>query len=251
MTNDELRPYADKILEYLYEQEDQEQYYDTRTIFELLGLDKKLISQVLDLLWYETPKKIDAQAGLNNAQIRLSKAGRQYIEDRKPINISSIKNTCELIFQHLKEKGKIHWYSGTYNLFPRDANEATKLMERQCVIYTETTGTIPSRTTRLEPDIMEASSYKEALSILENKRKPVPAFSGIYAPNNKGNVAQSSGNESPTTQSVTTTPNKKHNAPKINWYNKPLFTHFIWPLLVGLILIAITIFLAMKYGLKS
>jgi len=47
--------------------------------------------------------------------------------------------------------------------------------------------------------------------------------------------------ESPLNQTVTTTPSKKDNeTSKIEWYNSPLFIYLIWPLLVGIVIYALT-----------
>jgi hypothetical protein len=56
----------------------------------------------------------------------------------------------------------------------------------------------------------------------------------------------------PTYQKVNVTPNKNESAiPKTSWYNKPLFTSIIWPLLVGLLLLAFAIYLSKIFGLSA
>jgi hypothetical protein len=64
----------------------------------------------------------------------------------------------------------------------------------------------------------------------------------IYAPDNKGQIAQVLDfPDSPITQSVTTTPNTNESiATKIAWYSKPLFKYIIWPLVVLIIFSLIT-----------
>ena len=67
-----------------------------------------------------------------------------------------------------------------------------------------------------------------------------PTFSGIYAPNNSGNLAQSLGDNSDTTQSVKTIPNKKERAHKKPiWYKTTLFTYIIFPVVAGILVILI------------
>lgn len=48
--------------------------------------------------------------------------------------------------------------------------------------------------------------------------------------------------DSPKTQGVITTPSKKDKIMGKTWYDKPLFTYIIWPLLVGLIILALTLY---------
>ena len=64
----------------------------------------------------------------------------------------------------------------------------------------------------------------------------------IYAPGNKGQIAQVlDSSDSPIIQSVTTTPNTNESiATKIAWYSKPLFKYIIWPLVVLIIFGLIT-----------
>jgi hypothetical protein len=178
MTSQELEPLCFKVLQYLYSADDEKAFHHSDTVCDIVGIakDKELRRQILDELYHQRPRLIDSHSGgLLNAQIRLNTQGREHVLFNTPINMSDINATCEQIFKHLKEKGKIHWHSGTYSLFPRDANEATELMERQGVVYTKTTGTIPSRTTRLEPDIINATSYNEALRMIGEKNKPSPS----------------------------------------------------------------------------
>jgi hypothetical protein len=49
--------------------------------------------------------------------------------------------------------------------------------------------------------------------------------------------------DKPIAQSVSTTPNKKHDEHKTitSWYEKPLFIYLIWPLIVGVIILIITL----------
>ena len=48
--------------------------------------------------------------------------------------------------------------------------------------------------------------------------------------------------DKPTIHKVITTPNRNESNNGNKWYSKPLFTYIIWPLLVGLIILSLTLY---------
>lgn len=92
----------------------------------------------------------------------------------------------------------------------------------------------------------------------ESKRQqPIQGnFSVITVGGNfSGNlVSQSStvGEANDFSQRSTTTPNKKNSTnSNISWFNKPIFEKLLWPIIVGLILLAVAIILNQRYGLSA
>jgi hypothetical protein len=151
-----------------------------------------------------------------------------------------------LIFKKHKSSPtfSLDWHSHTFQPnTPRNSSEAKEIMIRKEVIFQSQS---TKAKTILNDLVHTASSYEEAVKIIEEKNKPIPTFSGIYAPNNSGKLAQSFGDDSPNTQSDTTIPNKNDKAHKKTiWYKTTLFKYLVFPILV--ILICAGIFYLVKH----
>jgi hypothetical protein len=222
------------ILKYLNSLTNKNEFHNINTILELLVIPKKNQSKIIDELWFGHQRPLidkDAKSSLI-ANIRLSPAGIDYVNINYP-DMSTINETCELIF-HAHKRGPIAWTKEDYKEFPRNASEALQIMERQGVLYfkNQQVGRSKLKTSRLEPIVMDANSYNEAIMLIDENKKAAQTSIGVFAPNNKGTIGQSSGNESSITQSVTIPPSKKNNAPKIIWYKTTLFKYIVFPLLV-------------------
>lgn len=170
MTNDEIKPFADKVLLYLYEQPDEERYHYHLTILDMLKLEHSLSKHILDLLWHEDPKKIEVTNGLADPNLRLSPYGREYAKKLNPPKMTDIEEACEKIFQLHITNHSIHWTKDDYHSI-QHSSEALPLMIDAGVIKSEPQGN--SIRTRLAFPIRNANSFEEALKMLEEKNKPL------------------------------------------------------------------------------
>lgn len=99
----------------------------------------------------------------------------------------------------------------------------------------------------VEDDIVRANgSVTAALLGIEEKRNPEIVEKHHYethgnnSPIIPGNENQfSSGDESPNTHKVTTTPSIKPKSANNNWYATPLFKFGVWPVATGLIVLLV------------
>jgi len=163
------------FLKYLYAHKGKGDL-NSKDAFTELNIEKKLWSRIINELWTRHPHRfIEGQSGISGIvpKIRINQSGIDYINRNFP-DMSTIKETCEIIFQSNKERGVILWHQQTYWQFPGNAHEALKLMIREKVLYNEKDGITDA--TRIEPEIMDANSYEEAKEIIRRKNTHAPAI---------------------------------------------------------------------------
>lgn len=194
-----------------------------------------------------------AKTGTYNQQLRLTTKGEKAKEIGGHINYEQYQNflnygfmspelkaTCEAIFQlHKSNDYPIRWNKEIAKSLNPNYQTALACMVEQRIIFRDKEN--GATRTHLNAEYSAVNSYKEALKILEEKNKPAPTnFSGIYAPNNSGAVAQSSGDDNETNQRVKTTPNKSDKTHKrVIWYRSIVFKYIAYPVVAGLLILLI------------
>ena len=107
---------------------------------------------------------------------------------------------------------------------------------------------------QIEPFAIEFSQNGGFAGEKERQNKPsINIEKYLHSTNNSGIIAQDSSftaRDIPINQRVTTTPSTKESTTNAKaWYNKPEFIYLVWPLLVVIIGIIITLILKHKFGL--
>lgn len=180
---DERTKYYNRVILFLAmpQNRDKEFGYDDLAID--LRIPQEYIEPVQNALWNSVDKCINAKRALKNPLISITDSGLKYANKLEELYFEqtglpiftnfidmTIQDTCELIFQKHKESSSFSlvWHSDTFKPnTPRNVHEAKEIMLRKEVIFYPQHSKIK---TILNDDIHSASSYKEAVTILEEKK---------------------------------------------------------------------------------
>lgn len=204
-----------RVISHLGHPDNRNSYFLKNQLFEQLEIPKNFYSDVWNKLWYDSPRMIDAnEKQLRNPEMKINHAGLKFIEQvedgyykehGEPMyprygKALPLDETCEVLFQMHKEETdfKVLWTRETYIGKPENLNVAKDKLLHDKVIKQ-----YPSKhkITQLNLDLLNTTSYKEALTVLEDRKQK--EFSNVYndhstkvegdyinAPKNKGIVGK-------------------------------------------------------------
>ncbi len=246
MTDKETKDWVNLVVFYLAHPDRRDSEFDYFSLAEALGIAGHDQKTVFNALWNTSPKLINGRPSLKPL-IKITNPGIEYADKLdadiyittgqsvfdNPIDMT-MPETCKFVFEkHIANRGTIAWLRETFRPNPPRNLYAAKdlLLHSGLIINSRTYFTI------IAPPFLSATSYEDALRILkerDEKSKGNTTNVNVGRDMVHSPVIQDSRlEESPMTQSVNTTPNKKEAA--TTWYTSAIFIYLIWPLVVLLI----------------
>lgn len=176
----------EKTILFLAKAENQDQNFAINDLLLSLGVPRELHVPVFQRLFHSG--YIKGGPALSNPIIWITPKGLEYAEElenkyfeehQEPISpkntkAASLDVACEILFQmHKNSEFKVLWTKSTYDNKPANLNVAKEVLLQKDIIYQKVSPR-GHKTTHLNPEFFNASSYSEANRMLTTSKEKQP-----------------------------------------------------------------------------